>query len=291
MDPLYSTFSIVACELATQEWGIAVASKFLAVGSAVPWAKAKVGAIATQALANLAYGPQGLAMLEEGKSAKETLADLVAADPIPEHRQAGVVDATGGSDTYTGEQCIEWAGGIAGEGYAIQGNILTGPDVVEVMRDSFLAAEGGLPDRLLAALLAGDRAGGDRRGRQSAAILVVKEGGGYGGANDRAMDLRVDDHPDPVPELMRIREIHRLLLERPGVDDVLDVDAVLAREIKELLRELAGYEGEITEDYDDATIEALRTYMGIENLEERWLDGGRIDRNVLAYMRSKRSVR
>lgn len=285
-----ATFSIAAADIGNGEWGVAVASKFLAVGAVVPWARAKVGAVATQALANLTFGPRGLELLENGRTAKEVLDELLSSDPIPEHRQVGAVDGEGGAATYTGEQCLDWAGGLTGENFAIQGNILSGPQVIEEMRDAFVSSTGPLADRLLASLLAGDRAGGDRRGRQSAAIVVAREGGGYGGDNDRAIDLRIDDHPDPVRDLMRIREIHRLLLERPGADDILEIDDAMAGEIQELLSGLGHYDGPQTSQYDAQTAEALRTYMGIENLEERWLDDKRIDRNVLAYIRSRRSA-
>lgn len=284
-----ATFSIAAADIGNGEWGVAVASKFLAVGAVVPWARAKVGAVATQALANLTFGPRGLELLENGRTAKEVLDELLSSDPIPEHRQVGAVDGEGGAATYTGEQCLDWAGGLTGENFAIQGNILSGPQVIEEMRDAFVSTTAPLADRLLAALLAGDLAGGDRRGRQSAAIVVAREGGGYGGDNDRAIDLRIDDHHDPVRDLMRIREIHRLLLERPGADDILEIDDAMAREIQELLSGLGHYDGPQTSQYDAQTAEALRTYMGIENLEERWLDDERIDRNVLAYLRSRKS--
>lgn len=284
-----ATFSIAAADIGNGEWGVAVASKFLAVGAVVPWARAKVGALATQALANLTFGPRGLELLEKGRTAKEVLDELLSSDPIPEHRQVGAVDGEGGAATYTGEQCLDWAGGLTGENFAVQGNILSGPQVIEGMRDAFVSSTGPLADRLLASLLAGDLAGGDRRGRQSAAIVVAREGGGYGGDNDRAIDLRIDDHPDPVRDLMRIREIHRLLLERPGADDILEIDDAMTGEIQELLAGLGHYDGPQTSQYDAQTAEALRTYMGIENLEERWLDDKRIDRNVLAYLRSRRS--
>lgn len=245
--------------------------------------------MATQALANLTFGPRGMALLAQGRSAKETLDELLSSDPISEHRQVGAVDANGSAASHTGEQCIEWAGGVTGEGFAIQGNILAGPHVVESMRETFISASGQLADRLLGALLSGDRAGGDKRGRQSAAIVVVREGGGYGGDNDRAVDLRIDDALDPVPELMRIREIHRLLLERPSADDVIVIDDSLANELQEFLSGVGAYEGQATGKYDAGTAAALKRYMGIENLEERWLEGDRIDRNVLAFLRSKRA--
>ncbi len=214
------TFSIVARSADGTQLGVAVASKFLAVGAAVPAGAAGVGAIATQANANLTYRPDGLALLRAGSSAVDTLTALTAADPDREHRQAGVVASTGLGATFTGASCFPWAGGLVGDGYAIQGNILTGPSVVEAMERAFLAsaeasAAPPLADQLLAALRAGDEAGGDRRGRQSAALLVLELGGGYGGGSDVLVDLRVDDHPDPVPELGRLLALHDAVLRSP----------------------------------------------------------------------------
>lgn len=281
-----ATFSIAGFDPNADEWGIAVASKFLAVGAVVPWARAKVGAVATQAFANLTFGPRGLDLLADGRSAKEVVDELVSSDLGSEHRQVGVVDFEGESATFTGEECLEWAGGTAGEGFAAQGNILTGPEVIEEMVRAFTSVSGALADRLLAALSAGDRAGGDRRGRQSAALLVVRESGGYGGANDRATDLRVDDHSGPVQELIRLRSIHRLYLERPKEEDILEIDDALGTEIYALLVSLGAHEGG-SGAFDAAAAEALRVFMGIENLEERWVEGRRIDQNVLDYLRAK----
>lgn len=204
-----ATFSIVGCDPATGELGVAVQSKFLAVGSVVPWAKAGVGAIATQSYANTTFGPTGLELLAKGLAPQEVLDELLAADEGREHRQVGIVDARGNSATFTGGDCLAWAGGIAGECFAAQGNILVSEETVRAMADTFVSAPGPLPERLLAALDAGQAAGGDSRGRQSAALLVVKEGGGYAGFNDRYIDLRVDDHPDPIKELTRLLGLHR----------------------------------------------------------------------------------
>ena len=210
MKGMVATFSIVAFEPETKALGVAVQSKFLAVGAIVPWARAGVGAVATQAMANFNYGPRGLDLMSRGKTAEETVEALISSDDEREHRQLGVVDARGRAATFTGSECFEWAGGVAGEHYAAQGNILVGRDTVEAMAKTFEATAGDLAGRLLAALDAGQAAGGDSRGKQSAALLVVKEGGGYGGNNDRLMDLRVDDHPEPIRELIRIRELHTL---------------------------------------------------------------------------------
>ena len=208
------TFSIVARSADGESWGVAVASKFLAVGSAVPAAAAGVGAIATQSFANTAYKPQALAAMTAGLSATETLESLLADDHDREQRQVGLVDASGGSATFTGSGCYGWAGGVAGEGYVIQCNILTGPEVVAAMEQAWLSSDPGAPleVRLLAALSAGDAAGGDSRWRQSAAVFVVRRGAGYGGFDDVAVDLRVDDHPSPVDELLRLRDLHDLYL-------------------------------------------------------------------------------
>jgi len=281
------TFSIVAWDgdASPEEWGIAVASKFLAVGAVVPWARAGAGAVATQAFANLAYGPQGLERLEAGRSAEDVVTGLTGADEQRDHRQLGVVDAKGRAATFTGSECFDWAGGKTGPGYACQGNILTGPDVVEDMCAAFEATRGELAVRLLAALRAGDAAGGDKRGRQSAAILVVREGGSYGGGTDLAVSLRVDDHPTPVPELERLFDIHRLLFPRPEELDFVDIDDELATEIAGLLAH-AGYGVSGSATYDDALKRALFEYVGTENLEERWSDEDKIEHRVLEYLRA-----
>jgi uncharacterized Ntn-hydrolase superfamily protein len=202
-DPI-ATFSIVARDPKTYELGVAVASRFFAVGSVVPWARSDVGAIATQAYANTSFGPLGLDLLERGASSEEALRILLKTDADPEHRQVGIVAADGSSVTYTGRRCNAWAGGRHGPNYAVQGNILTGEDVVAAMEEAFLKTKGTLADRMYAALLAGDSKGGDSRGRQSAALIVVKAKAGYGGYNDRAIDIRVDDHPEPFKELGRL---------------------------------------------------------------------------------------
>ena len=209
--PIVATFSIVACDPATGELGVAVQSKFVAVGAVVPYAKAGIGAVATQALANTTYGPDGLKLLSEGKSPAEVITLLTGADPAKSQRQVGIIDSKGASVTFTGDRCIGWAGGIAGKNYAVQGNILTGEEVVKAMAKAFEQSKGEFAQRLIDALRAGQAAGGDKRGRQSAALLVVQEGAGYSGLNDRKRDLRVDDHPQPIEELQRIYELHKNL--------------------------------------------------------------------------------
>jgi uncharacterized Ntn-hydrolase superfamily protein len=276
------TFSIVACDLDGEQLGVAVASKFLAVGAVVPWLEARVGAIATQALANTRYGPDGLALLREGASAREALDAVLAADPGRDERQAGFVDARGRGATHTGQGCMAWAGGRAGPGYAAQGNILTGPGVVEAMAEAYEASSGALAERLLLALAAGDVAGGDRRGRQSAAIAVVAPGGGYGGNDDNLVDLRVDDHADPVGELRRLYAIHVRLAGTTPEQDMLALGGDLAGEVRDLLAR-AGYP---SEPGAAGLGEALRTFVGVENLEARWWDEARIDPVVLTHLRT-----
>ncbi|BCW96564.1 MAG: DUF1028 domain-containing protein [Fimbriimonadales bacterium] len=200
----FGTFSIVGADPKTGEVGVAVASKFLAVGSVVPFAQAGVGAVATQSYANTTYGPRGLELLRQKVAPQEILQRLTKDDPQREQRQVGIVDASGRSATFTGQRCLRWAGGIAGKHFAAQGNILTGEAVVQAMAEAFQKTEGELALKLMAALEAGEKAGGDARGRQSAAILVARKNGGYGGFDDRYIDLRVDDHPEPMQELRRL---------------------------------------------------------------------------------------
>jgi uncharacterized Ntn-hydrolase superfamily protein len=283
-----TTFSIVGRDAATGELGIAVQSKFLAVGAVVPWARADVGAVATQSWANTSYGPRGLDTLAAGKSAQETLDMLVAADERPEQRQAGIVDARGGSATYTGPGCASWAGGIAGPNFAAQGNILVSEATVVALAETFERTQGPLWRRLLAALAAGQSAGGDSRGMQSAALLVVRAAGGYGGFNDRFIDLRVDDHPQPIGELARLLDIHELLFFKPTPDDMLPLDAALTSELQTSLARSGDYTGPVNGIYDEATFHALERYGGRENLEERLAHAPAdawIDRKVIEYMR------
>ena len=279
------TFSIVATD--GKAWGVAVASKFLGVGAAVPAAAVNVGAIATQSWANLAYRPDGLALLRDGKTAQETLDALTAADDMREERQAGIVDAHGRAATFTGSGCNAWAGGVTGSadghgGYAIQGNILVGPEVVEAMEKAWRDSDSGAPltHRLLAALRAGDDAGGDKRGRQSAALLVVTEAGGYGGGSDVFADLRVDDHVQPVAELARLLDLHDIYFGKPDPDTALPLQGELATEVRDRLARL----GHTDIDLD----KALAGWAGIDNYEERLLPG-RIDPVVLEQLRIRSS--
>jgi uncharacterized Ntn-hydrolase superfamily protein len=282
-----TTFSIVAFDEDTDDLGVAVQSKFLAVGAVVPWARAGVGAIATQAWANLNYGPSGLDLLEQGLPATEVMAHLVEADEGRAKRQLGIVDARGQAAAYTGQECTKWAGHSVGEGYACQGNILVDERTVRAMAQGFEAAEGELAERLLAALLAGQKAGGDRRGRQSAALLVVREGGSYGGYIDRYIDLRVDDHSMPIQELERLLTLHRLYFGESQNTQLLPFTEELTREVQALLHGLEFYREPLHAKYDGATRRALADWAGIENLEERLREDDHIDPVVLEFLRRK----
>ena len=276
-DPVVATYSIVACDLEAGQWGVATQSKFLAVGSVVPWAEPGVGAIATQAYANPRYGPDGLALLRDGLTAQEVVDRLTAADDGRDHRQVGVVDARGGSASFTGSECMNWAGGLTGPCFAAQGNILVSDETVAALATTFAATTGRpLPERLLDCLAAAQSAGGDRRGQQSAALLVVEREGGYAHLSDVLVDLRVDDHPQPVEELLRLYGIHSLLFGRTPAADWIEVDDTLRRELVDRLRAL-GYDNDLGRAFVD--------WAGTENLEER-VDGvDRIDPVVLEQLR------
>jgi uncharacterized Ntn-hydrolase superfamily protein len=282
------TFSIVATNADRSQFGIAVASKFLAVGAAVPAARAGVGALATQAWANTAYKADGLALLTNGANAKETVATLTRLDTMSERRQLGVVDAHGTAATYTGSECTDWAGGVAGDGYAIQGNILVGSRVIALMEEAWLGSDPREPfaRRLLAALAAGDAVGGDRRGRQSAALFVAGDEGGYGGGSDVMVDLRVDDHKAPVPELARLLTIHEMLFGKPDPNNLMPLTGALAEEVRSLL----GAQGYIAGSVAPAELDrVLAAWAGVENLEER-LAPGQLDPIVLEHLRRLANV-
>ncbi len=282
--PELATFSIAACDLKAHVWGVAVASKFPAVGAVVPWVKAGAGAVATQALANTSFGPRGLEMMASGLSAEETLTKLIRHDRDRDHRQFGLVDASGRSASFTGKSCADWAGSLTGPGYAIQGNILASAQVIQQMEHTFLDSKAEFPERLLAALEAGGRAGGDRRGRQSAALYVAKEKAGYGGHNDRWMDLRVDDHLNPVPRLAELLELHRLYFEHSPKNERARLEGDVVKDIQKIMKGL-GYYTPVDGSYDDATREAFRAFIHNENFEERAdPDAGWVDQPVLAYL-------
>lgn len=278
-EPLVATYSIAACDLEAGRWGVATQSKFLGVGSVVPWAEPHVGAVATQAYANPRYGPDGLALLRDGLRAEEVVERLTSADDGREHRQLGVVDAQGGSASFTGGECMDWAGGRTGAGYAAQGNILVSGETVDAMAAMFEATAGTpLDERLLDCLDAAQAAGGDSRGQQSAALLVVESDGGYAGLSDVVFDLRVDDHELPLEELRRLHGLHVLLFGKTPRAEWIPVDDELARELRERLARL-GYEGELEDTF-------LR-WTGTENLEDR-VDGVEsVDPVVLEELRSR----
>jgi uncharacterized Ntn-hydrolase superfamily protein len=272
MVEIVATYSIAACDLDAGQWGVATQSKFLGVGSVVPWAEPGVGAIATQAYANPRYGPDGLALLREGLSAQEVVDRLTAADGGRDHRQVGVVDAQGRGASFTGDECMDWAGGRTGDCYAAQGNILVSAETVDAIAETFERAQGTLAERLLDCLDAAQAAGGDRRGQQSAALLVVERDGGYAGLSNEVVDLRVDEHERPLEELRRIYVMHQAIFGKTPADEWLDVDEELAAELSDRLGRL-GYDGEL----EDAFVR----WTGNENLEER-VDGiSRIDPVVL----------
>ncbi len=286
--PRLSTFSIVAHDPEAQEWGIAVASKFLAVGAVVPWAQAGAGAVATQSYANTSFGPDGLALMAQGLSAQEALERLIAGDEDRARRQVGLVDAQGRAATFTGDECHAWAGGLIGTYFAAQGNILVSSATVEAMAKAFEEARGELADRLVTALAAGQAAGGDRRGRQSAAVLVVRPEGGYGGYDDRYLNLRVDDDPAPVERLKALVDLHHLFFKPPAPGEMVAIEGDLAREVQHILRWAGYYDGPTTGEYDAPTRKALSALIGNENFEERFdEEKGLISRQVMDVLRQK----
>jgi uncharacterized Ntn-hydrolase superfamily protein len=312
------TYSIVALDPASGDLGVAVQSKFLAVGAVVPWATAGVGAVATQSFANVTFGPGGLARMASGMSAPQALERLIAADPLRSQRQVGIIDAHGGAASHTGGSCFAWAGGLTGPGFAAQGNILAGSSVVDGLVDTLVAGGRPFPELLVACLAAADAQGGDRRGRESASLLVVRAGGGYGGANDRWVDLRVDHDDDPIGQLGRLLDLQRLYLDRPAVADLAPVNEGLATELRTLLssigaepggrfanvyqpmnpeaapagadtgeRPMTGTPQALPSNWDADWQGALWDWMGVENLEERSSAPGWIDPRVLTVLRER----
>lgn len=278
-----STFSIVAFDPKAREWGVAVQSKFLAVGPVVPWAEAEVGAIATQSFANTSYGPNGLALMRSGLSAKTTLDRLITEDEDNSQRQVGLVDINGEAASYTGEKCFDWAGHIVGEGFACQGNILAGESVVQSMAESFRNSNGPLAERLIAALHAGQLGGGDIRGQQSSSLNIVKANGGYGGYTDRLIDLRVDDHASPISELERIYHLHALYFGETTDTKELRSDEIAS--LQEKLIDLKYFDGEVSGELDSGTLTAFRSFHNVENLEMRWVEEANIfDVEVLHFL-------
>ena len=278
-----NTFSIVGYDPEANAWGVAVASKFLACASIVSWAEAGAGAVATQSRANLDYGELALPLLRKGYSAQKVLDALLALDGDISQRQVGIVDMHGGSAAYTGPTCADWAGHIAGPNFACQGNILAGPQVVQAMAESFRATEGGglsLARRLVLALKAGEQTGGDGRGKQAAGVLVMTPGGSYGGYNGKLIDLRVDDSRQPVDDLLHLLDLQSLYFGKPKAENILKLEGETLRRLQIALVAL-GYAKIVTGAWDSETERALDAFAGRENFEERLLDGGRIDSEVL----------
>jgi uncharacterized Ntn-hydrolase superfamily protein len=274
---IVATYSIAACDLDAGQWGVATQSKFLAVGSVVPWAEPHVGAVATQSYANPRYGPDGLALLRQGLPAGEVVKRLTEADDGREQRQLGIVDARGEAATFTGGECHDWAGGRTGDGYAAQGNILVSGDTVNALADTFEAtAAKPLTERLLACLDAAQAAGGDSRGQQSAALLVVENDAGYAQLSDVVVDLRVDDHARPLEELRRLYQLHDALFGRTPKEAWLDVDDTLRAELAERLTTI-GYAGQLDRAFAD--------WAGTENYEMRVEGVERVDPVVLEALR------
>jgi uncharacterized Ntn-hydrolase superfamily protein len=286
---LVHTFSIAAYDPQKREWGVAVQSKFLAAAAVVSWARANAGAVATQSYANLTYGSRGLDLMEEGVSAADTILQLIETDDEKDQRQVGLVDRDGNAAAYTGEKCLDWAGHIVGDGYTCQGNILI-PGTIEAMAARYEAVsqgEGELADWLVEALEAAQEAGGDKRGRQAAGVLVVRENGGYGGNNDRYLDLRVDDHPFPVLKLKQLVETHHLYFGKVAPEDLIPLASVV-KELQGLMAKTGHYQGELTGAVDQETLKALKNLVAEENLEERWNgDEKAIDRKVVEYLRDQ----
>ncbi|GAM11984.1 DUF1028 domain-containing protein [Mesobacillus selenatarsenatis] len=279
------TFSIVGFDTQEKEWGIAVQSKFLGVGAVVPFAKAGVGAVATQSYANTAYGPQALELMAQGKSAKEAMELITKEDPDKEMRQVGLIDAEGNPATFTGTYCYDWAGGVTGKHFAAQGNILVDENTAKAMAETFESTEGSLAHRLLQALNAGQKAGGDSRGQQSAALLVVKEKGGYGGYNDRYIDLRVDDHPEPITELIRIYGLQQLYFAKSKPENVVAIEGDVKDTVVQYLKRLDYLKADPSDG--EELHKALTSYIHTENFEEREQEKGKIDLEVLDFMKNQ----
>jgi len=280
------TFSIVGFDPATKEVGVAVQSKFPCVGSVVPWAKAGVGAIATQAWANPKYGPEGLALLESGHTADEVVAMLTAGDPGADDRQFGVIDAAGKAATFTGARCMDWCGGIVGENFACQGNILVSEATVQAMARAFRETPGDLAERLTMALMAAAEAGGDSRGMQAAALYIARENSGYLGNNDRYVDIRVDEHPDPIVELRRILKLYRILFYKPKPENIIALEGETSAFILGELIHRGYYNGAAGDAWSATAQAALLAFYSTENFEERLCEDGKIDREVVDYLKS-----
>ena len=281
------TFSIVGFDPDNGDLGIAVHSKFPNVRATIPFAEAGVGAVATQSYCNTSFGPRGLELLRSGASPQQAVDILIQNDNDRVYRQLGIIDAQGNAANYTGAECFDFAGGIIGQNCTIQGNVLAGEQVISAMKQGFEESTGSLSRRLIHALSMGQDAGGDRRGQQSAALLVVRKNGGYGGHDDRYVDISVYDHVQPIEELKRLYEIHRLTYFRSEEKNLINIDADIARELQMLMQDLGFYQGEIHGNFDNVTKKSLHDFMGWENYDERMRDDDRIDIEVLEDIRKK----
>jgi len=281
-----STYSIVGCDPDREEVGVAVQSKFPAVGSAVPWAKGGVGAVATQAWANLSYGNTGIELMEKGLHPEEVIKTMTDADEGKDVRQVGVVDVKGRSATFTGKDCTNWAGGIAEKNFAAQGNILTGANVVEAMAKTFVDTKGDLAAKLMESLTAGQNAGGDSRGMQSAAIYVVKVGAGYGGFSDRLVDLRIDDHKNPIAELRRLLDMSRFYFGKTKEGNISKIEGDIKNYLLGVLTKSGHYSGDTNSDWNQDMHDAFNLYSLTENFDERLAPFGMIDNEVLEFMKN-----
>ncbi len=283
--PRFGTFSIVAYDRAHASWGVAVQSKFISVGSVVPWARANVGALATQAFANVRYGPEGLRMLAKGRSAGDVVRSLTGADPGKDERQLGVVDRRGEAAAFTGSKCMDWAGHETGDGFACQGNILFGSAVVQAMARTYERTPGDLPERLMAALSAGQREGGDRRGMQSAALLIVREKGGYDEGSDRYVDIRVDDHPAPIEELKRIFRLYDLtMLSREDPATLLPIEGDVAKSLQHDLGVLGYYLGRPSGAWDEPSRAAFQKFVHENNFENKLRTDDKVWPSIVRYL-------
>ncbi len=280
------TFSVVAFDANTGELGVAVQSKFICVGAIVPWAKVEIGAIATQAMANVSYGPNGLKLLAQGLGAKDVLQKLISEDEEKEHRQLAVIDTKGGVAAHTGKECFEWAGHIVGDSYSVQGNILISEDTVETMSKAYETAKGDISNKLLASLSAGGQEGmGDRRGKQSASLLVVREGGSYGGYTDRLVDIRVDEHTEPIKELRRIFDLYDMIfLTREAPENLLQIDGDVETNIRSILMDLGYLEDSSSSGWGKNEQNALEAWFGINNFENKWNSETKIWKSVYDFM-------
>jgi len=287
-----STFSIVAYDRRNGDLGVAVQSKFIAVGAVVPWAKAGVGAVATQASANVSYGLRALEMLQSGLTSTQTLERLLREDREAQVRQVAIVDSKGNVAVHTGKKCMNWAGHLIGDCFSCQGNILEGKEVIDSMAQTYGAVKGDLVDRLLSALAAGQKAGGDRRGQQSAAILVVRERGGYEGFTDRYVDLRVDDSPHPIDELRRITNLYSMtMLSREDPSNLVPIAGAVAVSVQKTLKALEFYTGPVTGTYDEATRKALHEFVNVNNFENKMRKDAFIWTSILKHMQQSAKIR